>query len=248
MKRIVYLLFLLAATPLWAASPLEEADNAYMQGHYEEAVTRYEALLEDGVSADACYNLGNAYYRLDDLGRAILNYERALLLAPADADIRFNLELCRSKLSEQWSKPSEMFFITWLREFVGSRNAGEWGTCGVLFFLFGILFFALYRFGGRLLVRKLGFYAALAGWMLAVLANVAAAWTYFSYKDDNRAVVVANARLYPDSNSGSEPLRTLSPGAVLQVTDANSRGWYEVELPNGKKGWMQQQDLEKIVP
>lgn len=69
-----------------------DADSAYVHERYQQAIADYEALLKQGVSADLYYNLGNAYYRTDNMTKAILNYERALLLSPGDADIRFNLQ------------------------------------------------------------------------------------------------------------------------------------------------------------
>ena len=72
-------------------------DSAYVRQQYQQAIADYEALLKKGVSADVYYNLGNAYYRTDNITRAVINYERALLLSPGDPDIRVNLQLARSK-------------------------------------------------------------------------------------------------------------------------------------------------------
>lgn len=65
-----------------------EADSAYIRGQYQQAIKDYEMLLKQGASADLYYNLGNAYYRSENITRAVLNYERALLLSPGDRDIR----------------------------------------------------------------------------------------------------------------------------------------------------------------
>ena len=67
------------------------------------------------------YNLGNAYYRMDDITHAVLAYERALLLSPGDTDVRFNLQMARSKTIDKIVPESEMFFVTW-------RNSHKKGT------------------------------------------------------------------------------------------------------------------------
>ena len=70
-----------------------EGDSAYIRNDYASAIQIYENLLKKGEAAEVYYNLGNSYYKADDIARAILNYERALLLEPGNADIRANLEI-----------------------------------------------------------------------------------------------------------------------------------------------------------
>ena len=98
-KTSVVVAFLVAASCLDAAAMATKAnaDKAYAAEHYQQAIADYEELLKQGANADIYYNLGNAYYRTNNLTRAIINYERAALLAPGDADVRFNLQLARSK-------------------------------------------------------------------------------------------------------------------------------------------------------
>ncbi|MBR4845599.1 MAG: tetratricopeptide repeat protein, partial [Bacteroidaceae bacterium] len=74
------------------------ADSAYTANDYASAAHIYEMLLaEHGESASVYYNLGGAYYKMNEIARSILNYERALLLDPSNADVKFNLELARAK-------------------------------------------------------------------------------------------------------------------------------------------------------
>ena len=67
-----------------------EGDSAYMKNDFASAIQVYEALLTKGEAADLYYNLGNSYYKSGDIAKAILNYERALLLQPGNGDIRAN--------------------------------------------------------------------------------------------------------------------------------------------------------------
>ena len=86
------------------------ADSAYMENKYLDAVYMYEALLaENGESAELRYNLGNSYYKANNIAKAILNYEKALLLAPADDDIKANLEIAKSKTVDKEEAESEFF-------------------------------------------------------------------------------------------------------------------------------------------
>ena len=97
-KSVASIALLLMLLPMAAnAATKAEADSAYVNSNYQEAIKVYESLLNQGESAELYYNLGNAYYRTENITRAVLNYERALLLSPGDGDIRFNLQIARSK-------------------------------------------------------------------------------------------------------------------------------------------------------
>lgn len=78
------------------------------------------------------YNLGNSYYRTDNITRAVLNYERALLLAPGDADIRFNLQMARSKTIDKITPKSEMFFVTWYKSLVNLASVDQWASVAII--------------------------------------------------------------------------------------------------------------------
>ena len=118
----------LGATTLTKA----DADSAYARGQYQQAIKDYEALLAQGVSADLYYNLGNAYYRSENITRAVLNYERALLLSPGDRDIRHNLQMARSKTIDKITPESEMFFITWYRSLVNLMSVDAWARTALV--------------------------------------------------------------------------------------------------------------------
>ena len=114
MLLLVTLLLPLTANAITKA----DGDNEYSRGNYQQAIRDYEELLKQTKSADLYYNLGNAYYRTDNITQAVLAYERALLLSPGDDDIRFNLQMARSKTIDKITPRSEMFFVTWYRALV----------------------------------------------------------------------------------------------------------------------------------
>lgn len=108
-KRFLVFLVLFCICASVGAVTKKNADDEYKKGHYQQAIKDYEELLKKGPSVELYYNLGNSYYRTDNITRAVLNYERALLLAPGDADIRFNLQMARSKTIDKITPKSEMF-------------------------------------------------------------------------------------------------------------------------------------------
>ena len=130
MKKILAAILILTAIGASAQTPQElmlRANNAYSQGHFAEAVDCYNAVLNAGYqSADLYYNLGNAHYRLDEYGLAILNYERALRLKPNFRDARQNLDLANSKTEEEIPPLPEIFLAQWAHKVVSWFSPTGW--------------------------------------------------------------------------------------------------------------------------
>ena len=115
-----------------AATTKAEADEAYQKEKFSEAASLYEEILQtQGESADIYYNLGNAYFKLKNTAKAVLNYERALLLNPGDADIRFNLGMARSKTVDKITPTAEVFIVTWHKSLVNMMSEQSWGYVGI---------------------------------------------------------------------------------------------------------------------
>ena len=106
--NIIFFALLFTASSLWAQTKAQ-ADSAYINKDYAQAIEIYESLLQDGESGEIYYNLGNAYFKQDELGRAILNYERALLLQPGNADVSANLDIARAKTIDKVNPNPEVF-------------------------------------------------------------------------------------------------------------------------------------------
>ena len=119
MKHCISILFtlLFASAATWAQTKAE-ADSAYINEEYDKAIVIYESLLQEGESGEIYYNLGNAYFKQDELGRAILNYERALLLQPGNADVNANLDIARAKTVDKINPNPEVFFVAWTRSLI----------------------------------------------------------------------------------------------------------------------------------
>ena len=143
--------WLLLAMLGFGASPVSaitknNADTEYQKGNYQQAIRDYEELLKNGASAEIYYNLGNAYYRTDNITKAVLNYERARLLSPGDEDINFNLQFARSKTIDKITPVSEMFFVTWYKALVNFTSVDNWAKTGIISIIMALLLVLLYLF------------------------------------------------------------------------------------------------------
>ena len=241
-------LLLLLLLPLTAtAFTKEEADSAYAQGHYQQAVNYYEKLLKQGVSVSLYYNLGNAYYRMDEIPRAVLNYERALLLSPGDPDVRFNLQMARSKTVDKITPESEMFFVTWYHVLVNLTSVDRWASIALGALALAIVLALLYLFAASLWMRKVGFFGSLFMLLLFLTSNFFAYSQKKGLLQHSGAIIMAPAVTVKSTPaSQGTDLFILHEGTRVEIIDSTMRLWKRVRLADGKEGWIETTQMEII--
>lgn len=224
-----------------------EGDSAYMRNDYASAIQIYENLLKNGEAAEVYYNLGNSYYKADDIAKAILNYERALLLQPGNADIRANLEIARSKTIDKVIPVPEIFFVAWTKSLINSLSVDAWAKLGVVFFILLLISLYLFFFSKQIAGKKAGFIGGIVFLVLVVLSNVFAAQQKNELTDRNAAIVLSpsvTVRSTP-SESGTS-LFILHEGRKVEIKDNTMREWKEIRLEDGKVGWVPASAVEVI--
>ena len=242
------MLLLALLLPLSASAVTKaEADSAYAQGHYQQAVKDYEALLKQGVSADLYYNLAGAYYRMDEMPRAVLNYERALLLSPGDRDIRFNLQMARSKTIDKITPESEMFFVTWYHSLVNMTSVDGWARMSLIALALAIVLALVYLFTSPVWLRKLGFFGAFVLLLLFVCSNFFAYAQKQGLVNRSGAIIMAPAATVKSTpaKQGTD-LFILHEGTKVEITDGAMRDWKRIRVADGKEGWIETSQMEII--
>ena len=232
--------------PAYAVNKLE-ADSAYAQEHYQRAAEIYEQLLKQGVSADLYYNLGNAYYRMDNITQAVIAYERALLLSPGDDDIRFNLQMARSKTIDRITPESEMFFVTWYHSLVNMQSVDAWARLSLIALAAAILLALAYLFANAIWLRKVGFFGGTVLLVVFVLSNLFA-WQQKRELDHRTGAVIIRSAVSVKSTPAKNgtDLFILHEGTRVTITDDTMRGWKEIRVADGKQGWLQTDEIEVI--
>lgn len=224
-----------------------EGDSAYMKNDYASAIQIYEALLNRGEAADIYYNLGNSYYKAGDIAKAILNYERALLLQPGNGDIRANLEIARSKTVDKVEPVPEIFFVSWTKSLINSMSVDSWAVCGVVCFILLIVSLYLFIFSKQIVLKKAGFISDIVFLAVTILANVFANQQKDELTNRNSAIVInpsVTVRSTP-SESGTS-LFILHEGHKVGVKDGSMKDWKEIRLEDGKVGWVPASAIEII--
>lgn len=229
----------------------ESAAQAYRDQNYQESIALYEEIIaqeaaNDMVSAQLYYNLGNACYRDNQLGKAILNYERALLLDPGNGDIRHNLRFAQNRTVDRIDTASDLFLSNWYRNIRNLFGSDQWAKAGIVLFILFLGCVGIYLFVSRLWVRKSAFYTGLVLFFLVIVVNLFA----FSQKKERQqrdaAIVMAGAasvNASPDANS--KKLFELHEGTKVKIRNRDGN-WFEIRIADGSVGWIQQENVEII--
>ncbi len=248
MKRLLFCLFLAVAgcTALPANNKKALADSLYAAQNYQKAARLYEQILREGDNANIYYNLGNAYYRMHDIARAILNYERAANREPGDSDIRFNLTLARSKTVDKIESNGDFFIVYWFRSFLNTFNTDQWGRLAITSFVLLLAGLLTYFFVHRLSIRKAGFGIAVAMFFLTILFNIFAYLQRCQYLDKTHAIVMQTSKIRSTPADAGTVIFSLHEGTKVKILDNTMRNWVQIRLSDGKTGWMPQKDIEMI--
>ena len=245
--RLILLALVSACSMAANAVTKAEADSAYVRGDFHQAVVLYDSLLQLGTSSELYYNLGNAYYRLDDITHAVLNYERALQLSPGDADIRFNLQMARSKTIDKIVPESEMFFVTWYRSLVNMASVDGWAYMALFTLALAVVLVLVYLFSSPVWLRKIGFFGAFVALVLFFVSNLFAWQQKQELMTQKGAIIIESAvpvKSTPAQN-GTD-LFILHEGTKVTIIDNSMREWKEIKVADGKQGWLETKQIEAI--
>ena len=231
--------FLVVSGFAQADAEFSKANQEYAQGHFKEAISGYEALVRDGQwSATVFYDLGNAYFRAGDFGRAILNYERALTLERHHPEATANLQIARDEahaLELQPSRPERYLQFASVNEYSIAAAVTFWAA---VFLLVGLIFSR----------RRSAAITSLFVVLLLIFAgSMCAIWQLErGSKGDALAVVTGkNVQARLATADTANAVLALPPGSEIKVL--STRGdWIYAALPNNLRGWIPAKNAEQV--
>lgn len=193
------------ADSLWTAGV-----QAYGEGRWSDAVDAWQKIESEGlVSAELYFNLGNAFFKNDDVAHAILNYARALKLDPSYSDARFNMEFAGTMVQDKIEAVPEFFASRWMRSLCWIMPSGTWAVAALLLFALALAMVLLFLLGGSTASRKAGFVTAIVALVLSLSSAGFAFWQRSDSLREDRAVVVRAVTTVKSSRPRAEP-RTFS--------------------------------------
>lgn len=235
------------AAPAKVAITKVDADKEYAKGNYLQASKDYSDLLKVGESVELYYNLGNCYYRLGNITKSIIAYEKAHRLSPSDRDVTFNLEFVREKTIDKIERQEKNFFSAGYTMLQNLMDMDAWACLSILAFFVCLGMAMLFLLGRDEWMRKLGFYVALLSVFVFVFSTLFAWQQKHNFDARDRAVVVApsaSVKLTPSDSSADAVV--VHEGTAVQIVDRTMSDWYSVKLDDGKEGWLKRNSLEII--
>jgi tetratricopeptide (TPR) repeat protein len=239
-----------AGLPATASETMLTANQLYEAGQFAQAGQAYQQLADQGIADSALfYNLGNAYFKQGDYGRAVLNYRRAQRLAPRDADIQVNLALARSQTVDQFEVTDNGGLLTQVGDAVGGMFTlnelamaalGAWSLLVLLLILFSTA-----RKGSGW--RK-GLQYALVATTLVLAVSILALGSFLYVNDSRTEGVIVAAEADVTSGPGSQYVTefTLHSGAEVRLVEKRTN-WVRLAVPGGElEGWLPASAVEAV--
>lgn len=249
MKNILLILTIVISANLFASNNalLDSGNTYYSNGEFEKAITAYETIVKSGLeSAELYYNLGNAYYKENNLPYSILNYERAKLLAPDNEDINFNLELTKGHIVDKIDELPELIISSWYKNFVASMSSNSWSVMSIIafiIFLFLLSVFFLIRYSS---IKKISFYLGFLMLVISFSTFIFAKKQKELTLNHNGAIIVTpSVTAKSEPNKNATDLFLIHEGLKVTVTQKNSK-WYEIKISDGNIGWVKKDDIVLI--
>ncbi len=225
----------------------DSANAAYARGEFEKAIDRYESLVrENTVSPELYYNLGNAYYKTNSIGLAILNYERAKKIFPDDEDLKINLRLANQKAEDKIDAAPQLFLTEWKNGIINIFDESTWSLICIFLFAASLCLIALYILSEKGTVKKIGFFGGTVLLILSAVTFLIAGNKYEVTKNSSDAIVISGtATITGSPNEKGTKLFILHEGTKVVITGENE-DWTEIRIANGNVGWIRSKLIEKI--
>lgn len=224
----------------------EKANAAYSDGRWEDAASGYEMIVSLGLeSPQLYYNAGNAWFKADNLGKAIVNYERALKIDPSYSDARYNLEFANSRTQDRIDAVPEFVLKTWTLKLCYLLDSDAWAIIFIVFLVLVCAMLLLFFLAPTTAWKRTGFITAI----VCFLFGGAALGFSLHQKDDyflrDEAIVMKPVISTKSSPDGKMDLFILHEGTKVKIIDSVGT-WTNVEISDGRQGWVQSGDIEII--
>lgn len=252
-KTFLHIILILFATISLSAKDktlsvdsIKQANEMYKQGNYSDAIKLYESELTKGVSSKLYYNLGNAYYKSNEIGHSILNYERALRLDPSYDDAKHNLKFAKQKVVDNLNALPGFFIKRWAISILEWFTSNQWAAVSIISFVLSLILLLIFAFSKERSKRKISFYTAIILISLSSLTFIFSGIRKDQMLKHSEAIIMngaVSAKSSPDK-SGNDIFQ-LYEGTKVKVKSTLSN-WAEIELENGAIGWVEESTIERI--
>lgn len=228
-------------------SLVEIANNAYNKGLYDSALTTYNKVLEQNLeSGELYYNIGNAYFKNNDIASAILYYNKAKKLLPNDASIDYNLSIANSMIVDKIEKVPELFYKDWWNFFYNAFSSDTWAWFSIISFGLLVISIGLFILSNKRSNRKISFVIGIVFLMLTTFTTTLAYQKYY-YNIEHKEAIVFDPSVTVKSSptQNAVDLFVIHEGTKVRIID-NIDNWVEIKINNGSIGWLPEKTIREI--
>ncbi len=245
---LIFILFISASIKAEISDPKDvfnQGNNQYEEHNYEAAINSYNGLCEEFYSPELFLNLGNSYYKIDDIPNTILYYEKALKLSPGNLNILHNLKLANKRVSDKNKINDSVRLSDWFFTWV-SNAPNYWAYNSVYLFIIGSLLLILYLFSKSRKLQKLTFYTAVLSMIFGIFSIIFSGLHKSRLMSNEDAIIFKpSIELMSQPSANSSVSFVLHEGTKVKILDETEL-WYEIRFGDGKIGWLQKEFVETI--
>lgn len=249
MKRILLLLVLglFLSFRVKSQNLMDKGNMLYQKGDYSGAAKEYEQILkEELVAPELYFNLGNAYYKLNNIPEAILYYEKAKKIAPADEDVDFNLRMANLKVVDKVSALPDIFYKKYYYSIVQTFSSSFWARLSIISVWLGVFCAVFFILSQAPVFKRLFFYLGLLLFLSGISCFFFAGSSYQTETASDSGVLFPTSIYVKGSpDEKSTDLFILHEGVKVKIMD-ELNGWKRIRISNGNEGWVPASSIQTI--
>lgn len=230
-----------------AQNLMDTANNAYNEGLYDSALNVYHVIESKNLeSAELYYNIGNTYFKNNNLPSSILYYEKAKKLSPNDDDIAYNLGIANSMIADKIETVPILFYQHWWNYFYNLFDADTWTIISIIAWIILLTFIGVFVLTKSPSTKKLSFYLGLLFLFLTVGTFGLASQKYYFTREHKEAIIFTPTITVKSSPTlNAVDLFVVHEGTKIRILD-QLQNWVKIKIPDGSVGWLPEESLQAI--
>lgn len=246
MKKLLFILLLISQI-IWSQSTFDKANQLYQKSDYDSAISFYESIAKSGEhSSEVYFNLGNCYYKKNQVAPAIYYFEKALLLNPNDTSIVNNLSFAQKQTIDQIDEVPKVGFAKILQNFTASFHYDSWAWMAVLFSFVFFGCFLGYYFLNTSLLKRILFSFMMLSLLLILISVFAGFYEKNRFENDKPAIVFAQmVSVKSEPNPIAKESFVLHAGTKVQVLESLNK-YQKIQLLDLKEGWIEKNAIKEL--
>ena len=250
MKQISSLILILLFQCISAQNNVglfNKATEFYNAGDYEQAAANYLSIIDNGEHSAATYfNLGNCYYKLNQIAPSIYYYEKALLLKPQDKEIKNNLAYAQNMTLDAIEPLPATSLNKLYNKVTKLLTFDQWAYVAVFLVLIFVISYILFYYHSYSTHKRISFGISMAALFLSAVCTLIAFIQYQDFNSDNPAIIFANElNVKSEPNERSQQVFLLHEGTKVNVMD-ELNDWRKIQLIDGKIGWAPSSEIKLL--